>query len=46
LLVPLLEFGREREGIDLSKLRLTHHQLRNQGPQGMPLTGEKLILTA
>jgi type I restriction enzyme R subunit len=41
LLVPLLEFGREREGIDLSKLRLTHHQLRNQGPRAMPLPGEK-----
>ncbi len=25
-LLPLLEFGREREGIDLSKVVLTHHQ--------------------
>jgi len=33
----LLEFGREREGIDLSKLVLTHHTLRNRGKQPMPL---------
>ncbi|MGN6543530.1 MAG: type I restriction endonuclease subunit R, partial [Aureliella sp.] len=38
----LLEFGREREGIDLSKVVLTHHTLKNQGKQAMPLgTGEK-----
>lgn len=36
-LLPLLEFGREREGIDLSKVVLTHHHLRNLGKQGMPL---------
>lgn len=40
-LLPLLEFGREREGIDLSKVILTHHQLKNTGRQPMPLnTGE------
>ncbi len=33
----LLEFGREREGIDLSKVVLTHHTLRNQGQSSMPL---------
>jgi type I restriction enzyme R subunit len=27
-LLPLLEFGREREAIDLSKVKLTHHVLR------------------
>ncbi len=32
-LLPLLEFGREREGIDLSKVVLTHHTLKNQGKQ-------------
>ena len=32
-LLPLLEFGREREGIDLSKVVLTHHSLKNQGKQ-------------
>jgi type I restriction enzyme R subunit len=36
-LLPLLEFGREREGIDLSKVVLTHHNLKNKGKQGMPL---------
>ena len=36
-LVPLLEFGRERDGIDLSKVVLTHHNLRNAGKRAMPL---------
>jgi type I restriction enzyme R subunit len=36
-LIPLLDFGREREGIDLSKLVLTHHQVKNLGKQAMPL---------
>src|SRR5687767_5196445 len=44
-LIPLLEFGREREGIDLSKVVLTHHQLRNLGKTPMPLgDGEKPLL--
>jgi type I restriction enzyme R subunit len=38
-LIPLLEFGREREGIDLSKVMLTHHNLKNQGKRPMNLTG-------
>ncbi|MEI6233862.1 MAG: type I restriction endonuclease [Planctomycetota bacterium] len=38
-LLPLLEFGREREGIDLSKVVLTHHNLRNAGKRAMPLGG-------
>jgi type I restriction enzyme R subunit len=33
----LLEFGRERDGIDLSKVVLTHHTLKNQGRRPMPL---------
>ncbi len=33
----LLEFGREREGIDLSKVVLTHHNLKPQGKRPMPL---------
>lgn len=37
LLLPLLEFGREREGIDLSKVVLTHHNLKNLGKRAMPL---------
>ena len=36
-LLPLLEFGREREGIDLSKVVLTHHDLKNKGTAAMPL---------
>ena len=36
-LLPLLEFGRERERIDLSKVVLTHHNLKNRGPQVMAL---------
>lgn len=36
-LIPLLEFGREREGIDLSKVKLTHHSLKDQGKRQLPL---------
>ncbi|MDA7672239.1 DEAD/DEAH box helicase family protein, partial [Verrucomicrobia bacterium] len=36
-LLPLLDFGREREGIDLSKVKLTHHHLSNRGKQAMSL---------
>ena len=36
-LLPLLEFGREREGIDLSKVQLTHHSLKGQGKQALRL---------
>ncbi len=39
VLIPLLEFGREREGIDLSKVVLTHHNLKNLGKRAMPLGG-------
>ena len=42
----LLEFGREREGVDLSKLVLTHHSLKSQGKRAMPLaSGENPKLT-
>ena len=43
-LLPLLEFGREREGIDLSKVVLTHHNLKNIGRQPMPLYAGKTPL--
>ncbi len=33
----LLVFGREREGVDLSNVRFTHHSLRDQGKRPMPL---------
>jgi type I restriction enzyme R subunit len=36
-LIPLLEFGREREGIDLSKVILTHHTLKDQGKRQLML---------
>jgi type I restriction enzyme R subunit len=34
-LLPLLEFGREREGIDLSQVTLTHHSLKGQGQRDL-----------
>jgi hypothetical protein len=44
-LIPLLEFGREREGIDLSKVVLTHHNLRDLGKRTLPLqVGDKPLL--
>ncbi|HYH94914.1 type I restriction endonuclease subunit R [Hyalangium sp.] len=44
-LVPLLEFGREREAIDLSKVKLTHHTLKGHGKASMVLeAGEKPLL--
>jgi len=36
-LIPLLEFGRERDTVDLSKVVLTHHTLKYQGKQPMGL---------
>ncbi|WKJ88899.1 type I restriction endonuclease [Methylomonas montana] len=36
-LLPLLEFGREREGIDLSKVILTHHTLKRTGKRDLAL---------
>lgn len=37
-LIPLLEFGRERDTVDLSKVTLTHHSLRNNGAQPLNLS--------
>ncbi len=36
-LIPLLDFGRERDTVDLSKVVLTHHTLKNHGKQPMGL---------
>jgi type I restriction enzyme R subunit len=36
-LIPLLEFGRERDTVDLSKVVLTHHTLKDRGKQPMGL---------
>lgn len=38
-LIPLLEFGREREGVDLSKVKLTHHNLKNEGTRRLDVAG-------
>jgi type I restriction enzyme, R subunit len=34
---PLLEFGREREGVDLSKIMLTHYGLKTRGKSHLGL---------
>jgi type I restriction enzyme R subunit len=39
MLLPLLDYGRERDGIDLSALRLTHHKMRDLGQQKLNLGG-------
>ncbi|MFY0480684.1 type I restriction endonuclease subunit R [Achromobacter marplatensis] len=39
-LIPLLEFGRERDTVDLSKVVLTHHTLRSRGKQPMGLKAD------
>jgi type I restriction enzyme R subunit len=36
-LIPLLEFGREREGVDLSQIQLTHHKLKSGGKRDLTL---------
>jgi type I restriction enzyme R subunit len=38
-LVKLLEFGREREDVDLSKVVLTHHKLASKGRQQLTPAG-------
>jgi type I restriction enzyme R subunit len=38
-LLPLLEFGRERDSVDLSKVKLTHYNLKNAGTRALPLNG-------
>jgi type I restriction enzyme R subunit len=37
---PLLDFGRERQGIDLSKVVLTHHTIKERPHTPMILDGE------
>lgn len=36
-LIPLLAFGRERDTVDLSQVKLTHHTLKKQGKPSMSL---------
>ena len=40
-LLRLIDFGRERDGIDLSRVVLTHHTLRNEGKRAMVLGSEE-----
>lgn len=37
-LIRLLKFGREREGVDLSQVKLTHHTLKNRGKKNLNLS--------
>jgi len=39
-LIPLLDFGRERDTVDLSKVVLTHHTLKSRGRQPMGLNAD------
>jgi len=39
-LIPLLEFGRERDTVDLSKVVLTHHTLKSLGKQPMGMNAD------
>jgi len=39
MLFPLLKYGRERDGIDLSELKLSHHRMRELGQQQLNLGG-------
>lgn len=39
-LIPLLNFGRERDTVDLSQVVLTHHTLRSRGVQPMGLNAD------
>jgi type I restriction enzyme R subunit len=38
-LLPLVEFGREREGVDLSRLELIRYKLKDKGNRDLPLVG-------
>ncbi len=39
-LIPLLDFGRERDNVDLSKVVLTHHTVTSRGKQPMGLNAD------
>ena len=39
-LIPLLEFGRERDEVDMSNVVLTHHTLRSSGRQTLSLNAD------
>ncbi|MNS05701.1 Type I restriction enzyme [compost metagenome] len=45
-LLPLLAFGRERDGVDLSSVQLTHHNLKSHGQRDLTFAaGEASKLT-
>lgn len=43
-LVPLLQFGRERDGVDLSGVRLTHHNLKDEGARTLQVGNDRPAL--
>ena len=43
-LIPLLQFGRERDGIDTSGLKLTHHKLKDEGKRDLSIGGDAVLL--
>jgi type I restriction enzyme, R subunit len=43
-LIPLLQFGRERDGVDLSGVKLTHHNLKDQGKRNLAIGGDAVAL--
>ncbi|RVE80124.1 type I restriction endonuclease subunit R [Sinorhizobium meliloti] len=44
-LIPLLDFGRERDTIDVSQIKLTHHKLSTKGARQLTLSGFSEPLT-
>ncbi|TCR81528.1 type I restriction endonuclease [Rhizobium sp. BK376] len=44
-LIPLLEFGRERDVVDVSQIKLTHHKLSSKGERDLALSGFSEPLT-
>lgn len=38
-LIPLLDFGRERDVVDVSQIKLTHHKLSTKGKKDLVLSG-------
>ncbi len=43
-LAPLLQFGRERDGVDLSGVRLTHHNLKDEGARTLQVGNDRPAL--
>ncbi|HCL65135.1 MAG TPA: type I restriction endonuclease subunit R [Rhizobium sp.] len=44
-LIPLLDFGRERDTVDVSQIKLTHHKLSTKGQRDLALSGFSEPLT-